>query len=83
MTIIYFIAAVVAMISMVHYIRRADELSRGVVAIENGFDVKLKSLNDGLNKIGSVIGGFITVVVLLAIVCAIFAHFGFFAFFLF
>lgn len=79
MTALYFVFSVVAMFAMVYYIRRADELSRGVVTAENGFDIKLKRLNDTANRIGSVIGGIFFILIVIAIVIALFAHFGFVA----
>lgn len=82
MTALYFIIFVVTTISMVYYTRRADALSRGIISIESGFDVKLKNWNDTANRIGALFGGILWLMVVVAIVIALFAHFGWWAIFI-
>lgn len=52
MGILVFAIFLIVSVFFVTYGRRADALSRGVIQAKNNFDIKLKSANDSLNKLG-------------------------------
>lgn len=52
MGILVFAIFLVVSVFFVTYARRADALSRGIMQAKNNFDIKLKSANDSLNKLG-------------------------------